>query len=41
MGPTWRLIEKYFWNLDPYKHNLHISSGDDMFLLMAMQKVHS
>jgi cellulose synthase/poly-beta-1,6-N-acetylglucosamine synthase-like glycosyltransferase len=27
-----------FLELTPYKSNLHISSGDDMFLMMAMQK---
>lgn len=27
-----------FLTLDPYKYNMHIRSGDDMFLLSAMQK---
>jgi cellulose synthase/poly-beta-1,6-N-acetylglucosamine synthase-like glycosyltransferase len=31
---------KAFLSLDPYKYNLHISSGDDMFLLLQMQHYH-
>lgn len=30
-----------FLSLDPYKYNHHISSGDDMFLMMAMEPEHS
>ncbi len=37
-GANMAFDRKIFLELDPYKHNLHISSGDDMFLLMAMQK---
>jgi cellulose synthase/poly-beta-1,6-N-acetylglucosamine synthase-like glycosyltransferase len=32
---------KMFLKLDPYKNNMHLSSGDDMFLMMAMQHQNS
>lgn len=39
-GANMAFDRKVFLLLDPYKDNLHISSGDDMFLLLAMQQQH-
>lgn len=37
-GANMGFDRKMFLKLDPYQNNLHISSGDDMFLMMAMQE---
>jgi cellulose synthase/poly-beta-1,6-N-acetylglucosamine synthase-like glycosyltransferase len=39
-GANLAFDRRTFLALNPYKDNLHISSGDDMFLMMAMQKEH-
>ncbi len=39
-GANLAFDRKTFLALNPYKNNKHISSGDDMFLMMAMQKEH-
>lgn len=40
-GANLAFDRKKFLALDPYKYNQHISSGDDMFLMMEIQKKHS
>ena len=39
-GANMAFDRKVFLDLNPYKDNLQISSGDDMFLLLAMQQWH-
>jgi len=40
-GANLAFDRKTFLSLDPFKYNHHISSGDDMFLLMSMQEVNA
>jgi cellulose synthase/poly-beta-1,6-N-acetylglucosamine synthase-like glycosyltransferase len=37
-GANLSFHRKTFLSLDPYRNNLHVSSGDDMFLMMEMQQ---